>query len=441
MLENVLLPLGDFALGTTYIQELKLQRKYLKMNFKELQALQIQKLQRLCKHAAKKSPYYQQFQNVLLNAHVVEDLRALPVLTKKQLRENLDDILTVQKASKGLQTTKTSGSTGPHTIIYYNKREISVPRAIATLWWEWAGYQFGNTVIQTGITASGRSLEKRLKDFFLNTRYLPSFAHGEQQILFELKSLQRSPADHFFGYASSIYLFALMAKKNGINNIRFQSISSLGEMLLPQFRETIENVFQTKVYNTYGSSEGLMIAAECEKGSMHQMIPHVIVEILDDQNNEVGPGETGRVVVTGLDNSTTPLIRYEIGDRVKKAESAKCTCGNPYPLLGEVLGRATEFLKTPAGNIITVQTIIRLMKQVEGIDQFRLVQRDANEFVLEYKPGLEFNISCLETLKSFFSAQLNEVINLKFTQVDKMATAPSGKIQLIKNEMKESELV
>ena len=117
-LEKVVLPLGDWALGTSYINELQNQRKYVKMSHEELLHLQNQKLIKLASRAANLSPFYSPYKKELLRVQTATDLKDLPVLTKKELRERLKDVMTCSANKKGLQTTKTSGSTGPHTTLY-----------------------------------------------------------------------------------------------------------------------------------------------------------------------------------------------------------------------------------------------------------------------------------------------------------------------------------
>jgi len=37
-----------------------------------------------------------------------------------------------------------------------------------------------------------------------------------------------------------------------------------------------------------------------------------IVEVFDEQDQPVGPGKEGRVVITNLYNCTLPILRYEL---------------------------------------------------------------------------------------------------------------------------------
>ncbi len=431
--ENIFLPLGDFLLNTTYIKHLKNIRNIEKNSLVQNNSIQEKKLCQVLNYATKHSRYYQSL-NVINKSgqHPTQWLNQFPVLKKKQLRENIDSIVTRNDLSS-LDSIKSSGSTGPHGVVYFDKNEISIPRAIQTLWWEWAGFQFGNTILQTGISTNNRSKIKRIKDVLLKTNYVSAFSHNENEILEELRKLQHKNRDHFFGYASSLYLYAKIASENNIENVRFKSVSSFGEMMLPHYRSLIENVFNTKVFNTYGCSEGLMVAAECEHGHYHIMNTHVIVELLDENDLEIQEGEYGRVVLTSLDNFTTPLIRYEVGDIALKSSKMSCECGRPFPILGEVLGRTTELLKTPHGHFITVQTVVRVMKHVEGIDQFKFIQTTPDSFVLEYKPSNDFKKENLNDVVLFFEREIFEKLSISFEEKTKIEPAPSGKVQLIKS--------
>jgi phenylacetate-CoA ligase len=330
-----------------------------------------------------------------------------------------------------------SGSTGPPSKVYFSKDEISSNRALQVIWWEWAGYRFGDSILQTGVNMK-RSREKAVKDKLLNTRYIDALSHSEEQILEELRLTQKKPRDFFIGYASSLYLFAKIAIENDITDIKFKSIISLGEKLLPRFREIIEKAFHCKVYDTYGASEGFLIASQCKVGSYHVMSPHVLVELLDDEDNEVENGQLGRVVITGLDNFTTPMIRYEVGDLAIKSADKTCSCGLQLPMLEEVVGRITEFLTTPNGKFITVQTVVRILKQFPEVEQFKLVQVDRESYRLIYISSKSQEEVREKDIKLMFESVFKESLQIAFDKVRFLPKVKTGKFQLIENLYKPS---
>lgn len=431
LLEAFVLPLTDKVNGSPFYSKLKFWRKLVSKNKEELETHQKEKLKNILVHANKKSPFYS-----LLNISPNEDpftwLRSFPILTKKTFRDNLENFLTMPP-SKHLYAIMSSGSSGPPSKVYFSKEEIANNRALQILWWEWAGYSLGNSVLQTGVNMK-RSKEKKLKDFLLSTRYIDAMSHSDEEIEKELSYLQKNPKDHFVAYASSLYLFAKIAMEKNISNVRFKSVISLGEKLLPSFREAVEKAFSCKVFDTYGASEGFLIASQCSYGNYHIMTPHLILEILDDQGREVKAGETGRVVLTGLDNFTTPMIRYEVGDLATKSTKTSCECGSMLPILDEVIGRQTEFILTPAGKYITVQNVVKILKHFPEIDQFKVIQNRIDEISLIYVVNPQAQEVPVEEIKAMFEEVFSEPLKISFQGVKALPKAKTGKFQLIERD-------
>jgi len=240
LLENIILPLGDQLTGGSFIKKLKYWREVCDLSQNELNNLQKEKLSKILEFASSYSPFYKALA-IPHSSDPYEWLANFPILKKQQFRDHLSGFLTTNNL-EGLTAITSSGSTGPPSKIYFSKEELSSNRALQVLWWEWAGYRFGNSILQTGVNMQ-RSKDKAIKDKLLNTRYISAMSHSEAEILRELRHLQKSPKDHFVAYASSLYLFAKTSLDHEISNIQFKSIISLGEKLLPHFRETIEKAF------------------------------------------------------------------------------------------------------------------------------------------------------------------------------------------------------
>lgn len=431
-LENFILPLTDKVNKSPFLSKLKEWRKISLYSRKELDELQCKKLQALLEHASSKAEFYR-----LLSISPKKDpyawLAEFPVLPKTSFREHLPLFLTIPE-NQNLTSIMSSGSSGPPSKVYFNKEELANNRALQVLWWEWAGYSFGNSILQTGVNMN-RSKEKKIKDFLLQTHYINAMSHSDNEIEEELKRLVKEPRDHFIAYASSLFLFAKVAIEKGIEGVKFKSVISLGEKLLPNFRETIEKAFSCQVYDTYGASEGFLIASQCQKGNYHILSPHVVLEILDDHNREVKPGEMGRVVLTGLDNFTTPLIRYEVGDLAVKSVEKDCSCGLNYPLLGEIIGRQTEFILTKKGKYITVQNVVRVMKHFPEVEQFKVVQDQEDSIRIIYIKDPNAPVVRESEIQQMFEEVFQEPMTFIFESVNVLPKAKTGKFQLIERNI------
>ena len=133
--------------------------------------------------------------------------------------------------------------------------------------------------------------------------------------------------------ASYPSVLALLAaeKRAGRLHIAPAVVWSGGEQLRGAAARAIAEAFGCPVLNEYGASECLSIAYECREGWMHLNSEWVILEPIDRRGHPVPPGELSHsVLVTNLANHVQPVIRYDLGDRVKLA-GAPCACGNPLP--------------------------------------------------------------------------------------------------------------
>src|SRR5207302_1358172 len=104
-------------------------------------------------------------------------------------------------------------------------------------------------------------------------------------------------------------------------------------------RETIAAAFGCPVRETYGMSETVAWASECERGTLHLWPEVGLIEVLAD-GRVTAPGEFGEFICTGLLNADFPLIRCRLGDAGRLAPSgALCACGRTLPALAAVHGR------------------------------------------------------------------------------------------------------
>lgn len=227
---------------------------------------------------------------------------------------------------------------------------------------------------------------------------------------------------------------AQYAKESGINDIHFEAAVSWGDKLFPHYKELIEKQFRTRVFDTYGCSEGLMIAGECAEGKMHIMTSQVYIEIVDEEGNEVPPGTLGRVLATRLDNFAMPLIRYYIGDLAIVADPEKrCGCGKPYPMLEKVIGRDTDIVKTRSGRSMIVHFFTGIFEFYPEIKQFRVIQRDLDSMEIEYVKDTGFHNSILDKVTKDIENHLGETFPVKFSEVESIPDTPSGKPQIIQS--------
>jgi phenylacetate-CoA ligase len=430
VLENGILPAADRILGSTVMKNLRQLRRESMLDEESLERLSSDNLRKLLEFSTSQVPYYRDLKIQKSDAPETW-LQDFPVLRKADLSKHLN-----QMASQDLGSMiqcKSSGSSGVQSTVYITQNELSVSRAIQLLWWEWAGYQIGEPLLQSGITPN-RGVVKKIKDFLLRTNYFPAFHLSEPEILSVLDSLRGVQPMVFCGYASSLYVMAMTAEAHGYHDIQFTRAISWGDKLFPHYRSKIKEIFQADTYDTYGSAEHILLAAQKDLAFHYIMTPYAHLELLDDNDQPVPDGQIGHVVVTRLFGYGMPLIRYALGDlavRLPKEEYPKHR-QLAFPLLKQIIGRDTDIVTTPGGHYLVVHYFTGIFEHHSEIQQYQVVQNEPGGIEILYIPGANFMPRILETIESELRQYLNgEDFFIHFNEVTHIAPSPSGKPQFV----------
>ena len=435
LLEKIILPIGDLLNRSSYVQQLKYWRKVDQLSEGAINALQKENLEKLLSHATKNVPYYSKLAS---KTNGKLSLTNFPILEKEIIRNRTDELISKGYSKKSLIPYSSSGSSGAQTTIYMTKEEQSVLRGILTHWWEWSGYRIGKPIVQTGM-ATTRSKLKLIKDFLYRTNYVYAFSFTDEELKAICDKMQKK-RDYFFlaGYASSLNVIAEYALENNYS-IQLKGVISLGDKLFDHYRKNVTKAFQTQVFDTYGSNEGLMIAAQDDLPYYYMLSPHTYIEIVDDENNPVADGEMGHIIVTRLDAYSMPLIRYRIGDLGIKLPKYQYPKNRKYgyPLLQKVVGRETDVVLLPDQRKLIVHSFTGIFEYIPEIKQFKVIQENLKGITIEYIEGKNFTQAALikaeEELKSKIK---DDQFVIDFVRVDYIAPSKSGKPQIVESRIK-----
>jgi len=434
IIEKIIFPIGDLLFKTEVSKQLAIQRSYNHLNAAQLEQLQLDKLKAVLIHATGSCKAYASFKQEGVK-DTEEWLKKFPVITKRKLAREVEDYLSVDFDKKKLIVYETSGSSGIRSKVYVDKKEQSVFRAILLNWWEWNGYYLGKPLLQTGISPK-RGLLKGIKDFLLSTVYVNAFGIAEEDVVKKLKKIKGKKGAYLFGYASSIYIIAKIAKKYRFN-IHFDLAMSQGDKLFDHYSREIESAFQTRVVEDYGCNEGIMIGQKKDLPYFYIYTPSVYLEILDENGNELPDGEMGRVVVTKLDGFAMPLIRYDTGDlAVKlKKENYPDKRDLAFPLLEKVIGRNTDIIKTPDGKSLIVHTFTGIFEFYPEIIQFQVIQNELERISIRYIASPGFSDEILLKIEHDFRQRTKSTMGILWERTDEIPASKSGKPQIIINNL------
>ncbi len=140
------------------------------------------------------------------------------------------------------------------------------------------------------------------------------FNLNEEVLEYFIDRFKKSPFQYINGYTSSILLLAQYCINNNqvLKNLcpTLKACIVTSEMLFPDDRITLEKGLGIPIINEYGASEVGLIAMENSNNLFVLNNNNLFIEVVDDNNKSVLPGQTGRILITDLYNKAHPMIRY-----------------------------------------------------------------------------------------------------------------------------------
>ncbi len=439
--------------GKYYKESIKFLRESEKWNREKLFEYQKEMLRKLFVEAFKCSEYYHAiFKKMGISILDIKKdnpfniLSTFPILEKDFLRNNLD--LISNKCRKTFVHSKTSGTTGSPLLIPFDKKSWQFGFALQRRIYDWAGLPENFKVARfTGhffISKYDLHLKRYWVTDYANGRLFMSTYHlNEKTIQYYVEKLNKFRPNLVEGYPSSIYILAKLIKRNKLKlNFDLYAVITTAETLLDIYRDTIEEVFNTKVIDQYASSEGAPVIAQCRYGKMHMFVESGIIEFLDlkkkDEDNIIDRKTVAKEgVVTSFANWKVPLIRYRIGDTFLVEDIKtfkKCKCGVDMPYVIKILGRINDIVYTPDRGYISIATEL-IFKHLYGknIKSAQIIQKTPKDFVFKIVP--EANFSELD-IKSIIkkSKQVLGNVNVKIDLVNHIPIYGAGKYRAVIRE-------
>jgi len=365
-----------------------------------------------------------------------DDVKKIPVLTKSDIQNNLESLLSDACPASSRYQDASGGSTGQPTIIYLDRNGLDRKFAAMLMSDKRTGWQVGEKVVYLWgadheVNKLKRMKEKILHRFVFRDETLNAFALTEDVMAAFAKRLISSKPSLIVAYTNVAFLFANYLRRNNLTGICPKGIICSAETLTEEKRKFIEETFQCKVFNRYGSREVGLIASECDR----QEGLHINA---DDIYLEIGPfsklynesRDTGEIIVTDLINKVMPLIRYNMGD-VGKLGKSVCSCGRGHPLIQEIAGRTSDFIIHPDGRLIHGELFSHAFYGIKEVRQFQIIQNKLD--VLEVKVVLSGYLekSMQDLIVDKIQDTVGDTVRVELSNVDHIPIPPSGKFRFV----------
>ena len=146
---------------------------------------------------------------------------------------------------------------------------------------------------------------------------------------------------------------------------------------------SIRQVFQAPVVSSYGATEAGYVFMQCEHGVFHQNTEFCRVDFQPLNNVHSGP-TLGRILITTFHHPWMSLIRFDVGDLVRRYENTSCPCGrNEGFLLSAMEGRLAHATFTTKGRLVTTKQVDDALSAIDGIRDYQLEQHSASVYTLQ----------------------------------------------------------
>lgn len=403
------------------------------------QEYQTEQLQQLVQYAGSQSPYYKNlFKEIKCSPSEIKeinDLKLLPILSKKTLIENVESFLPDDFPRGQLVSNSTSGSTGEPFKFHLDYFAVMREEAFTVRHWENCGMKYGEPTVYLRSFIPEGSQSTYCFDPVNNRHYFSAYHLDDKNIEFYCRKMAKTKARFIFGYPSSLEVLADSIMSHNIE-ISFAAVITGSEMLTDNARTKIAKALSTKIYDWYGLAEPTVIMGQCPQESYHIFSEFGIVELLDANGKPVEEeGEVGRIVGTNFTNRAMSLIRYDTGDLgVFTKKSCSCRRGLPV-VVKSIEGRKDDLLIGSAGQYLPSVNFYSLFaKFSDEVSRFQLVQSDRNEFSLRLVRGPEFSRESVNRIREGLSQRIGRSSQIKIETVDKIRPTRAGKIRAVVRE-------
>ncbi len=288
----------------------------------------------------------------------LEDIRKIPFTTKDDLRNNYPTGLLCVPQADIVRMHVSSGTTGTPTAICHTQNDLNSWADLMARSMHMVGVR-REDVFQNmsgyGLFTGGLGIHygsERLGCFTI-----PAGAGNSRRQLKLVKDFQTTVVHILPSYALILGGHLEEAGENPRDlPLRIALIGA--EPYTEEYRRRIENLFDMKVYNSYGLSEmnGPGVAFECqEQNGMHVWEDAYIAEIINPETGEPVPdGEVGELVMTCLCRQGMPILRYRTRD-LTRFLPGECACGRKHRRIDRILGRADDMFILKGVNIYPMQ--------------------------------------------------------------------------------------
>lgn len=435
-----------------------------------MRELQSTRLKEIIAYADRYIPYYTKlFKGIGLrpgDIKRVEDIKGIPPLGRQDVIDYHKDMVDVRMQSSvpfadnsqkdpgspiafapfrrhKLIRNTSSGSTGAPTVFYDDGSRSALNWVHELRLKSWYGVRPGAKearMTRLSVDYMPKSRVVQLRWMLWHQLILPGVNLADEHYAICLKNILKFKPQVFWGFTSALSGLAEYVNRCGgfPGGYRPKVVVGWAAPVYDHEEKIMKEAFQCAVANIYGAREVGHIAGKCPSGSFHINQENLIVEAepVSGASEREGVRE---ILVTTIDPSPMPFIRYRMGD-VGEITRSDCACGRTLQVLTNFLGRTGEVFQSKEGRMISPNFWCRtfMSGKVSGaIRRFQVVYTKSRDLRIKVERDTGYTEETEEYLRDTIARNFSSETKLEVEYVSKIHPEISGKYQMVVNEAKE----
>ena len=343
----------------------------------------------------------------------LEDFEAVPIINRKLIQDaQLNDPYALVPKSKrtGISWHQTtSGSSGLPITIYASRSERLRILGVILRGYRLNGLKYLeiSVTIKDPIDIAKPNVVQKLG----------GFRHEYYDIYQPVENIRKSIAEGWKSIAvlksmpSDLANLAWLIKSEGLDFPPVKTMFTDSEKLDDATRAFIESVFKTQAIDFYATTEVGVVAFQTKNshGQYHVNDDAVFVET--KANSQLSSGDED-LVLTGLLNFTTPIIRYQIGDVVTVGDRQSIS-SIPFSTIERIHGKYLDFIVRLDGKVVSSHAVKQNLTHVKGIRRFQVIQRDQSSLQIYITPDTQWSDDVSSEIMRLFRRDFGDEMNIE----------------------------
>jgi histidinol-phosphate/aromatic aminotransferase/cobyric acid decarboxylase-like protein/phenylacetate-coenzyme A ligase PaaK-like adenylate-forming protein len=401
-------------------------------NKEQHEQYQLGEFKKLIKHCYENVPYYTKVFNdrglTPNDFKQLSDITKLPFLTKDIIRENLNDLIATNMKDQKSYEFRTSGSTGKKLVFYGTDDVYKKEAAFVFRSYEKHGAKMYDTpsVWLRRYVPVDRNSDLWYYDYELKRFYMSAYHLNDDTIHNYIKQINSKKYHTLVAYPSSAYVLACLCEKHNLKLDHIQKIHVSSEMMLPEWRSKVIEVFGIVPVAHYGAIEKVCFMYQLEDSEKYYEVPQYgITEYIEENDG------THTIVGTGFLNYYMPFLRYKTEDSVVLNLNT-----DGFDKVLSINGRTSDILIAEDGSRLPgVNFYSWIDKRVPGVSMFQIVQKSRKEVVFSFVGSAKYNDETISQIREGLTSRLGN-LNFKINKVREIKrNESSGKIRCIVNNL------